>query len=114
MNDFAKQWVAALRSGEYQQGTGRLRYKGRYCCLGVACNLYDPDGWEGDVYAGISERLPDHVMTALGLRMSSGQCSREGVNTSLVDLNDSGLTFAEIADVIEAEPEGLFVDACEP
>jgi hypothetical protein len=31
-------WVAALRSGKYRQGTGRLRTKdGGYCCLGVLC-----------------------------------------------------------------------------
>lgn len=39
------QWVAALRSGDYLQGVGSLRYEGgfdgsmRYCCLGVLCDL---------------------------------------------------------------------------
>lgn len=34
------QWVAALRSGEYQQGTGALRHgDDTYCCLGVLCEL---------------------------------------------------------------------------
>lgn len=36
-------WLNALRSGEYQQGTGKLKqtYGGdqRYCCLGVLCDL---------------------------------------------------------------------------
>lgn len=29
-------WVAALRSGDYQQATGALRVGDTYCCLGVA------------------------------------------------------------------------------
>lgn len=38
------QWVAALRSGEYKQGTGVLRETDEsgettYCCLGVLCEL---------------------------------------------------------------------------
>lgn len=32
-------WVEALRSGEYQQGEGRLynQYTNTHCCLGVLC-----------------------------------------------------------------------------
>ena len=33
-------WIKALLSGEYQQGTGRLKRDGNYCCLGVACDVY--------------------------------------------------------------------------
>src|SRR3990167_1245866 len=35
------QWVAALRSGRYTQGYGKLRSGGKYCCLGVLCALYN-------------------------------------------------------------------------
>jgi hypothetical protein len=35
-----RKWVEALRSGEYEQGTGRLKTRdGSYCCLGVACDI---------------------------------------------------------------------------
>src|ERR1044071_1366611 len=51
MNDDIKaEWVAALRSGDYVQGNGRLRfYDGRkdqesYCCLGVLCVLAQAAG----------------------------------------------------------------------
>lgn len=43
--DIKAQWVAALRSGEYEQGKGVLREidndgtLGGYCCLGVLCDL---------------------------------------------------------------------------
>ena len=40
MNDNAKKWVKALRSGDYKQGHGRLRTDDTFCCLGVACDLY--------------------------------------------------------------------------
>lgn len=33
-------WLSALRSGKYQQGSGKLRCNNYYCCLGVlACVL---------------------------------------------------------------------------
>ncbi len=32
--------VAALRSGRYKQGKNQLRRGDRFCCLGVACDLY--------------------------------------------------------------------------
>lgn len=36
---FAKKWLKALRSGEYEQGRIELYNKNlnKYCCLGVAC-----------------------------------------------------------------------------
>lgn len=36
---FTDKWVKALRSGEYTQGHFRLCQNGKYCCLGVACNI---------------------------------------------------------------------------
>jgi len=32
-------WVAALRSGEYEQGDGNLQKEGKFCCLGVLCEI---------------------------------------------------------------------------
>lgn len=37
--EIQRQWVAALRSGEYKQGHGVLESNGRFCCLGVLCDL---------------------------------------------------------------------------
>ena len=34
-----KQWVKALESGKYKQGKNALAYKGKYCCLGVLCEM---------------------------------------------------------------------------
>ena len=35
-----KLWLTALRSGEYRQGHDVLRANGKFCCLGVLCDLY--------------------------------------------------------------------------
>src|SRR5574338_724199 len=36
-----KEWIDALRSGKYQQGTRKLRgINNDYCCLGVLCDMY--------------------------------------------------------------------------
>ena len=48
------QWVAALRSGEYQQTTEALSQvdddgNWGYCCLGVLCELANLDGAVGDI-----------------------------------------------------------------
>ena len=42
-----KKWVKALRSGKYEQCTGRLHLKGDgYCCLGVLCDIVGAGRWE--------------------------------------------------------------------
>ena len=45
MTENQKLWVEALRSGKYLQGKERLVQKDgpniTYCCLGVACKLYE-------------------------------------------------------------------------
>lgn len=43
----AERWADALRSGQYEQGSGYLhKVDGSYCCLGVLCELYGDPGWE--------------------------------------------------------------------
>jgi len=124
-----KRWVEALRSGDYDQATGALRdatLEG-YCCLGVACDLALTDfasqkmGWDGpevvwvpvyddevdeDGYAREEEHLPIPVRDWLGLKHEAGSFNykdEDGVITdeSLAEMNDNGLTFLQIADIIE-------------
>jgi hypothetical protein len=134
-------WVAALRSGEYQQGHGRLAAtqsrdgEVRFCCLGVACELFNehhPDEQlpvevreEGPLtvvsYAGRRTNLPARVREWLGLRDRSGVFhdevgemldvevpEAEAHGGSLAELNDLGVDFAAIADVIEHHVDALF------
>jgi hypothetical protein len=111
-----KLWVEALRSGEYEQGKEALLDQGKLCCLGVLCKVAGlepyrtPYGQEygfqvppghTNVYA------PQQAMEFVGLKQENGQFD-EGM--SLVDHNDGGSTFKEIADIIERDPAGLFTD----
>jgi hypothetical protein len=99
--------VDALRSGRYQQGRGYLRPSdNRFCCLGVMCDVLkdEMDGeWErvstvwhfkdkSQPYSRHDTHLPDSLVFRLGL---------SGVQSNLMQMNDGGLTFTEIADYLE-------------
>lgn len=118
MNNNRKLWIDALRSGLYQQTVGHLNQGDNYCCLGVACEVYQQE--VGDLtivrsaidgirsYDGDPKLLPEKVRKWLGLTANDG-AYEEG---SLVSLNDSrGYSFEDIADLIETDPEGLFETA---
>jgi len=101
--EIKKKWVDALRSGKYKQGTGRLcsihdTYKG-YCCLGVLCEILEVPSVETHVmkeYDGAEWYLPNRVTELTGLsRIPKINCR------SLSDMNDDGMSFNEIADLIE-------------
>lgn len=38
-----KKWVDALRSGKFKQGKGNLKADNKFCCQGVACELFKDD-----------------------------------------------------------------------
>ena len=111
-------WVAALRSGEYEQGRSRLMTvegdKRSFCCLGVLCDIVTPsqkEEWSieeiGEITLGScgGERLmlPPHVQHLVGLKA--------GIPGELGKLNDGHgsclhpHSFDEIADFIEGLPE---------
>jgi hypothetical protein len=111
-------WIAALRSGDYKQGRSRLAtVDGGYCCLGVLCEVLElpkkrvEGGYE---FAGLSCVLSYSITEPLGIdsigsfEPDEGDERAMGVRTgevcqaaSLAMLNDSGYSFAEIADMIE-------------
>ena len=110
-------WVEALRSGEYKQGDGRLKYDNKLCVLGIACDLYAKNTgqgrWEDDSFYvssddyGYEGCVPSEVMDWLGLRDEDGG-TYDG--EALYELNDDGVSFPELADIIESNPPGLFVE----
>lgn len=113
MNDNAKTWVQALRSGKYTQAQGRLKVAGSYCCLGVACELYRIETGEGDWYHDSfldqPAVLPGRVRDWLGLHDIEGALGYGAKQTSLAERNDMGDSFDEIANLIEAREVELFV-----
>lgn len=115
-----QKWVDALRSGEYQQATGKLKSQEGFCCLGVLCDLYAKEhedaGWE---YRGPdrpsdptdywyfddqSEFLPESVAQWAGFQDQTvyvkvvDDVYRE---VDVAELNDDGDSFKRIADLIE-------------
>jgi hypothetical protein len=118
-----KQWVEALRSGQYEQGKGNLNKNGKFCCLGVLCELlelekgFDESGEGKTIYILPSGQesgtwLPGDLGNSFKLNEDSPSWLRwQGY---LANLNDGRppssygepgeepKTFQEIADVIEA------------
>lgn len=125
----AEKWVAALRSGEYEQTTGFLQTKDGYCCLGVLCDLHQRETGDGEwLPLGIGDaphtqcyrddlgvdgeyRPPPGVREWADMeddpcvlaRHPDGSVERE----ELVSLNDDGFSFAQLADLIEEQWESL-------
>lgn len=97
--------VAALRSGEYEQTTGYLREGNAFCCLGVACDVSDLGAWDNEKYMDALAILPEEVCLFYGFAGNEG---RTDSGESLSGRNDSGASFAEIADWIDSEPAGMF------
>lgn len=131
MNDNTTKLVEALRSDKYNQGRSRLRHGDEYCCLGVACDISGVGKWypspkknrerERFVYdtAEVGYRsaegyvLPDAVKDWLGWKTDANGTFREIVgdededDVALTGLNDAGVPFAQIADVIEQNADYL-------
>lgn len=64
--DVKKKWVAALRSGKYEQGRQFLESNGEYCCLGVAvkCGLAEVHVMDRNHYTA-TNFLPKRVQNKL-------------------------------------------------
>ena len=125
MNENAKKWVAALRSGEYRQTQGILQDSNGFCCLGVACDLYAKEHPEArwmqtDNGVYIFNALPSQPTTSvrsgtilpapvqqwLGLTSADGELA--GIDESLLLYNDRGTPFEQIAHIIESKEAELF------
>ncbi len=103
---YKEKWLKALIFGDYKQGKRALRTDNKYCCLGVICNVINPNGWvrgknfdSHNQYAFISNKfrsasvLPENVSIRIGL--SSAAMDK------LTDMNDKGKDFKEIATWID-------------
>lgn len=111
-NEIKQRWVSALRSGEYKQARGSLRRDNRFCCLGVLCDLYGKekgiewvsDGDHGFVFLESNGTLPTEVMEWADLPNHNPDIDYPDPYVNCIaELNDYGVDFEEIADVIEAQ-----------
>jgi hypothetical protein len=122
-------WTEALESELYTQGSYRLNiHNEEFCCLAVACEVYIKQGgnlrkifadfgssvlvaYLDDVTPALhTHALPESVQEWLGLTTKYGMYSYKGEELSLSGLNDTGLSFKEIAEIIKSRPHGLFVE----
>lgn len=102
MRDDIKQWVEALRSGNYKQGKNALcNPNNEMCCLGVYCDALKfaevEKAWADD--RG-DKNINPLVYEALWYKLDS----RAGGPLSLdvlIIMNDRGRSFDQIADAIE-------------
>lgn len=123
--DVRARWVAALRSGRYARGTGRLRQTDTtgtqlHCCLGVLCELAVEDGvidatstpigfssitrfGGGDGWS--TAVLPPAVQAWAGVASCDPTVvGNDGVRVGLSTINDSNrYEFDGIADLIESQ-----------
>lgn len=119
--------VTALRSDSYEQGIGCLKERVdrscRHCVLGVACEVAKANGCPVLETGGCDGRrlfgpvggewsigwLPVVVQEWYGFRHGNGSFRRVSEHVSLSSLNDNGVSFEELAELIDSEPAGLFV-----
>jgi hypothetical protein len=127
--EIAEKWVAALRSGEYEQSAGFLQTRDGYCCLGVLCDLHmretgrgewrppgsgdylytqcyrDDLGVDGEYTPppGVREWADMEDDPCVRVQHPDGSVEPE----DLVSLNDDGFSFAQLADLIEEQWESL-------
>lgn len=101
-------WLEALRSGEYEQGQDALRsVDDKFCCLGVLTDICikgtsDAPPWEAGKWyfasQGQNSYLPEWVAELTGVEFRG---EIPDMPESLSKLNDRGVTFEEIANIIE-------------
>ena len=104
--DLKDKWLAALRSGEYKQCKSTLSDGVGYCCLGVLQMV--ADGQVEKETDAMAEMVPTnlwYVNHKVKNYYSRGFCL--GDDSALAEMNDSGMSFKDIADVIEREVEGV-------
>lgn len=104
-----KDWLTALKSGEYKQTDGALHDRGEdaYCCLGVACKLSNveeitrvSDGREVTLF-----KLPSDLGDYFFYESMPSSCFLEklhlnGFGFKVARYNDNGYTFEQIADLL--------------
>jgi hypothetical protein len=111
-DDVKARWLKDLRSGEFKQGIeGFLRVGDQYCCLGVLvkdmlCNQVIGDRTFGQVVFSLTKLQPSleeykwlHGTGSLPVECHGGHSNR--TYRSLAELNDFGVPFDVIAQVIE-------------
>ena len=146
LTDQQERWLQALESGKYNQTKEVLNDgKGGFCCLGVACDIFEEElgliKQEDHItaefeqknvisykskedYSFYAEVPPNAVKEILNLRTNGGDVKYgyaapdnhlkaydnfvQEVGYCLVEMNDDGKSFKEIAEKVRANPQFYF------
>lgn len=101
-------FLAALRSGTFQQGRGLLRRNDAFCCLGVLCEIMQVPHKPAPADPATSIYFdPARPHEAWRCFLPNAFKEKAGLSpldeARLSSLNDDGESFSAIADVIEKE-----------
>ena len=89
-------WVAALRSGEYEQGSDVLYRGGKFCCLGVLHKLVTGEPPSKELWDDEC-RQPDAIRGCLDIPKQNDLARRNDGRNGI-----EKHSFAQLADYIEA------------
>ncbi len=100
--EFGEKWVAALRSGNFNQTQATLKDDWGHCCLGVACEIQG-----AAFYRKKFSFIPVTWGKRFGLpvELLNGELDWTSLPFVLSSMNDKGTPFSQIADWIEANVE---------
>lgn len=121
-----EKWIAALRSGNYEQGRSALRSGNQYCCLGVLCDLFIKEQeakalpiigklftpkWRRDAFGidrkiyeiyGTHTYIPVEIQKWAGLRTENPSIyTKIHERVTLAAMNDIGSSFDAIAELVD-------------
>ncbi len=108
-----QRWIAALRSGNYEQGRQVLRSnEDKYCCLGVLADIINPQAWEAKLVDNGNPYIdaefgyywnPSRIDTKWSHKYLVDEDIPKELQGTLTRKNDGELlNFLEIADYIES------------
>lgn len=114
-----QKWIDALQSGQYNKGTGKLKYvdetgKLCHCALGVLCEIYSKENEievsEDRIYDsttvykfdGWDTVLPTRIQREIGIDSGGNFKDEHGLSFEIYELNDTTeLTLPQIAEYVE-------------
>ena len=109
--EIKQKFLEALRGGQYRKCKSVLKNNDSFCASGVLCDLHAQDTggkWVYDTYLNQAAVAPGivHEWAGFGAEEYPTLVATVGRNTfprGLESLNDNGLTFLQIADLIEQQ-----------
>ncbi len=87
-----REWVYALLSGDYEQGYGCLEYNQKFCCLGVASDLFYKEVGlvKGDRFGFVHYREPENKYMETSVSLANKIVDYLGIKTRDPQLEING------------------------